>query len=133
MLSVLNNLVESRIKAAEDSGEFDNLPGTGKPLVLDDDPLIPEAVRVAHRILKNAGFVPPEVDKLRELAGLRSLLKGADDALSAMSREDQLRARRRLAALSVALHQRGIDLAAEGRPAPAAYVEKLVLRASPTD
>lgn len=133
MLSVLNNLVESRIKAADDAGEFDNLPGTGKPLVLDDDPLVPEAVRVAHRILKNAGFVPPEVDNLRELAGLRSLLKSADDALSAMSHDEQLRARRRLTALSVALHQRGIDLAATGRAVPAAYVEKFASRTAPAD
>ncbi|MBW1766097.1 MAG: DUF1992 domain-containing protein, partial [Deltaproteobacteria bacterium] len=30
-------IVERKIKEAEERGEFDNLPGQGKPLDLDDD------------------------------------------------------------------------------------------------
>ena len=40
------------------AGAFDDLPGAGKPLDLDDDRLVPEDVRIAYRILRNAGFVP---------------------------------------------------------------------------
>lgn len=56
--------MESRIAQAHEQGEFDNLPGKGKPLQLDDDRLVPEEVRAAYKVLKNAGFVPPELDKV---------------------------------------------------------------------
>jgi hypothetical protein len=49
-------LAEQKISEAVSRGEFDHLPGAGKPLDLEDDPLVPEDLRVAYRILKNAGF-----------------------------------------------------------------------------
>jgi hypothetical protein len=61
------------------AGELDNLPGAGKPLALDDDALVPEELRVAHRILRNAGFLPPEVEARREIAGIATLLRHATD------------------------------------------------------
>ena len=65
-------LAEERIQAAMRRGEFDNLPGAGKPLRLDDDPLVPAEVRVANRILKNAGLVPVELEQRREIALLEA-------------------------------------------------------------
>lgn len=52
------------------------MPGAGQPLELDDDSLIPEDLRLAYRILKNAGFVPPEVETLNEIAALERLAMG---------------------------------------------------------
>ena len=49
-------------------GELDDLPGAGRPLDLDDDALVPEELRLAYRILKNAGFVPAELETLKEMA-----------------------------------------------------------------
>ena len=66
-MRLLDALVEQRIAAAAARGEFDDLPGAGAPQALDDDLLVPEEVRVANRILKNAGFVPPAVEQLRAL------------------------------------------------------------------
>lgn len=57
-------LAERRIAEAIARGELDDLPGAGRPLDLDDDPLVPEELRAAYRILKNAGIAPPEVKKL---------------------------------------------------------------------
>lgn len=59
-------IAERRIAEAVSQGELDRLPGAGKPLALEDDPLIPQELRVAHRILKNAGLVPREVDEARK-------------------------------------------------------------------
>lgn len=67
-------LCEQRIAEAMQRGDFDALPGMGKPLVLEDDPLVPEEIRVANRIMKNAGFVPAEIGLRREIAVLRSQL-----------------------------------------------------------
>jgi len=64
---MLDFLAEQRIAEAVSRGELDDLPGAGRPLDLDDDTLVPEELRVAHRILKNAGVAPPEVKRLELL------------------------------------------------------------------
>ncbi|MGF6856511.1 DnaJ family domain-containing protein [Paraburkholderia sp. CI3] len=78
-MKLLDALVEQRIAAAAARGEFDDLPGAGAPLALDDDALVPEEVRVANRILKNAGFVPPAVEQLRALRDLQTELNAVSD------------------------------------------------------
>ena len=59
----LELIAERRIAEAAAQGEFDDLPGTGRPLNLDEDPLVPEDQRMANQILRNAGFVPREVEE----------------------------------------------------------------------
>jgi hypothetical protein len=71
-------LAERKIAEALADGEFDDLPGAGQPLALDDDPLVPEELRLAYRILKNAGYVPPEVQSLNEIAALERLVAAGD-------------------------------------------------------
>ena len=65
---MLEFIAEQKIAEAIAKGELDDLPGHGSPLDLSDDALIPEEMRLAFRILKNAGFVPPEVETLNEIA-----------------------------------------------------------------
>jgi DnaJ-like protein len=74
----LDSIAERRILQAIARGEFDDLPGTGRPLSLDDDPLVPVETRIAHRILKNAGLVPLEILDRREIARLEAALGGLD-------------------------------------------------------
>ena len=71
---MLDFLAEQKIAEAVSRGELEGLPGEGRPLELDDDKLIPEDLRLAYRILKNAGFVPPEVEALNEIADLERLV-----------------------------------------------------------
>jgi hypothetical protein len=78
MLS-LDLLAEQRIAEAMARGDFDDLPGQGEPLRLDDDPLVPEDLRVAYRILRNAGYVPPEVESLRAVSALEQLIDSTPD------------------------------------------------------
>ncbi|CAB3808421.1 DnaJ family domain-containing protein [Paraburkholderia fynbosensis] len=78
-MKLLDALVEQRIAAVAARGEFDDLPGAGAPLPLDDDAWVPEEVRVANRILKNAGFVPPAVEQLRALRDLQTELNAVSD------------------------------------------------------
>ena len=73
-MHALEPLIERRIREAQQRGEFDDLPGSGAPLDLDDDRLVPEELRVAYRILKNGGYVPPEVEALRDLRQLEQAL-----------------------------------------------------------
>ena len=53
-------IAERKIADAVSQGELDNLPGGGRPLEFDDDALVPEDMRMAHRILKNADVPLPE-------------------------------------------------------------------------
>lgn len=70
-------LAEQRIREAMERGEFDDLPGKGKPLPPEDDLDVPPELRVAYRILKNSGFVPPEVELRKDIASAEQLLSEA--------------------------------------------------------
>ena len=72
-------IAERRIIEAIREGAFDGLPGKGQPLKLEDDSHIPEDLRIAHKILKNANFVPPEVALRKEIASAEDLLAGMED------------------------------------------------------
>ncbi len=86
---VLELLAERKILEAAARGELDGLPGAGRPLDLDDDPLVPEELRPAWRILRNAGFVPPEVEARREIFALERLVL-AGETLDAAARAKAL-------------------------------------------
>jgi hypothetical protein len=75
----LDAIAERRIREAQARGDFDNLPGVGLPLELDDDALVPEELRAAYRVLKNAGFLPPELEDHREIRDIEELLQRVDD------------------------------------------------------
>ncbi|MCK4728177.1 MAG: DUF1992 domain-containing protein [Desulfobacterales bacterium] len=72
-------IAERRIEEAIRDGVFDDLPGAGKPLELEDDSHVPEDLRIAYKILKNANFVPPEVSLRKEIAKAEDLLAGMED------------------------------------------------------
>jgi len=61
-LAFIERLAEERIKQAQEEGAFDALPGRGRPLDLEDDAHVPEDLRLAWRVLKNAGCLPPELE-----------------------------------------------------------------------
>ena len=67
-------IAERKIREAMERGEFSGLPGAGKPLNLDDDSMVPGELRVAYRILRNAGLVPPELELRKEILSLRDLI-----------------------------------------------------------
>ena len=71
---ILDAIVEQRIAEDCARGEFDNLPGTGHPLELNDDTLVPEELRAAYRVLKNAGFLPPELAVHAEIREIEQML-----------------------------------------------------------
>ncbi|MFN4132304.1 MAG: DUF1992 domain-containing protein [Caldimicrobium sp.] len=72
--SILKKIAEERIKEAIERGDFDELQYKGKPLELKEDPFVPEELRVAYRMLKNAGFLPKEVELRKEIAEIEKYL-----------------------------------------------------------
>jgi hypothetical protein len=72
-------IIEQRIKEAQERGEFDNLPGRGAPLRLEDDSKVPEDLRLAYKILKNADCLPPELELKREIRQMEDMLEQIPD------------------------------------------------------
>ena len=67
--------IEQRIQQAQEDGLFDNLPGAGQPLDLDDDALVPAEDRAGYRLLKANGFAPPWIEARREIEQERANLE----------------------------------------------------------
>jgi hypothetical protein len=76
---LLDQWAERHIIDAQLKGEFDNLPGTGSRLELDDDSHIPAELRSAFRLLKNAGCLPQELQLRKEALELSDLLKSVNN------------------------------------------------------
>lgn len=72
-------IVEAAIQEAISRGEFDNLPGRGKPIDLTEYFNTPEDVRVAQAILKNAGMVPAELELLQEIVVIKEMIPALTD------------------------------------------------------
>jgi uncharacterized protein YfkK (UPF0435 family) len=61
------SLTERRIREAMEQGEFDALAGEGKPLDLEVNPYEDPELRMAHRMLKNAGMAPAWIEERRDI------------------------------------------------------------------
>jgi hypothetical protein len=119
---IFEAIAEQKIREAIERGEFDDLPGQGQPLNLTDDPLVPEDLRMVYRILRNAGFVPPELEAQKEIRDLEQLIQGLDAG------PERSKALRKMHLLNTKLAQSqcgGKDLRIEAR-----YYDQLVERFS---
>jgi hypothetical protein len=72
-------IAEERILDAQQAGAFDDLPGKGKPLHLEDLSWVPEDLRIGYHILKNAHILPPEAELLKDIHTLEDLLKHVEE------------------------------------------------------
>jgi len=99
----LYKIVEKRIEKAQKEGVFDNLPGKGKPLNLDDDSSIPEDLRLTFKVLQNSNCLPVEMELRKEIYSLRQLIDAAIDPET----RQKLRRQLNLLILDANLRRRG--------------------------
>jgi len=78
-MDIFAKIAEQRIREAMENGEFDNLKGMGRPLDLSDESWIPEDLRMAYKVLKNAGCLPAKLELRKEVMNLRDLIITIDD------------------------------------------------------
>lgn len=119
-MNPLRELAEARIQEALERGDLEDLPGQGEPLHLEDDSGVPEHLRAAYRMLRNANCLPPELAERQEIRRLEDLLAHVDDPQGPEAEA----ARQRLLALRISVERRG------GRPlrTVAGYQERLAER-----
>lgn len=101
---LLDQWAERHILDAQNKGEFDNLPGCGEPLTLDDDSHVPPELRAGYRLLKNAGCLPPELEYRRETIALADLLNSVGE-----NHPQHRELLRRLSLLELKLRQAGLS------------------------
>ena|SRR5579871_800393 len=92
---VIGKIAEQKIQEAIDEGKFDNLPGKGKPIVFDDDPMTPPHLRMANKILKNANVLPEWMQVQKDIVAERQEI----DRLRARSIHENQTKHARLSAL----------------------------------
>lgn len=101
---LLDAWAERHILEAQRNGQFENLPGAGEPILLDDDSNVPEELRAGYRLLKNAGCLPPELAQRKEAIELADLLKTVHQ-----DHPDYQAMSKRLTLLEMKLRQAGIS------------------------
>lgn len=89
--SVIQSIAERRIEEAMAKGDFDDLPGQGKPLELEDDSHVPPELRMAYKVLRNAGCVPPELAERKEIGNLADMLEQCEDEQERVRQMQKLR------------------------------------------
>ena len=117
---LIDRLAEQRIREAQARGEFDDLPGAGRPLVLDDDTAVPESLRAAYRVLKNAGYLAPDMQLRHQISEAEQLLAMTDDP------DERANYSRRLGYLMMRLNL--VHSRSENLQVQQAYFEKLCRR-----
>lgn len=78
-MDAFEKIAERKIQEAIRNGEFDNLLNSGKPVDLDEDCFVPPELRMAYKVLKNSGCIPPELELRNEIISLRSMINSLDD------------------------------------------------------
>jgi hypothetical protein len=81
---------DEKIKEAIARGEFDNLPGKGKPLDLDAYFATPEHLRMGYSILKSADIIPEEMERLKQIERLKKSLDSCTSQIEKRAIQKQL-------------------------------------------
>ena len=89
--SAIQYIAERRIEEAMAEGAFDNLPGKGQPLELEDMSNVPEELRMAYKILRNAGCLTPELEERKQITRTLDLLEGCEDEQKRLAGMQKLR------------------------------------------
>ena len=79
MLEAIRRIAERKISEAIRKGHLDTQGWCNRPLPMTNDTLVPEELRMAHKILKNAGYLPPEIEAKKEIQQIEDLLATCKD------------------------------------------------------
>ena len=79
MINAIRLIAERKISEAIQKGQLDIEEWRNRPLPMTNDSLVPEELRMAHKILKNAGPLPPEIETKKEIQQIEDLLVNCED------------------------------------------------------
>jgi hypothetical protein len=79
MLEAIRRIAERKISEAIQNGLLDTKGWRNRPLPRTNDNMVPEELRMAYKILKNAGYLPPEIETKKEIQTIEDLLATCED------------------------------------------------------
>lgn len=91
-MNFLDQIAEARIRDAIARGDFDELPGRGEPLDLEDLSRVPEDLRASYILCKSAGFLPEEMQLRKDVLTLRDLIAACTDERERVTMRERLNA-----------------------------------------
>jgi hypothetical protein len=99
-LKLLEDDIGRKLAESAASGELKSAPSWGKPLDFGDGYAeTPDELKLPMKMLKDAGYAPPEVELMREIAALAAALEGRPDDAGARAERQKLAEKRQLLAL----------------------------------
>ncbi len=72
-------IAEQKILKAMEERDFNSPQWKNKALPLEDDHLVPEDLKIAYKILKNSGYLPPELEERKEIRRIEDLIASTED------------------------------------------------------
>lgn len=78
-MNILTFLAEQKILQAMEERDLSDNSYKYKPLPLEDDSFVPAELKIAYKILKNSGFLPPEVEERKEIKRIEDLITSTED------------------------------------------------------
>ena len=78
-MDALARIAEQKILQAMQEGDLNSEKWKNKPLPLDDDRFVPDDLKMAYKILKNSGYLPPEIEAKKEINKLEDLIACTED------------------------------------------------------
>jgi len=80
-MTTLDEQIAQSLHDSLRSGELQSAAHWGKPLDLNDGwAQTPEELRMGFKALKEAGYLPPEVETMKRIAALREVIAADPDA-----------------------------------------------------
>ena len=78
-MNPLIRIAEQRISLAIEEGSLSFEKWKNKPLRLEDDHFVPADLKMAYKMLKNSGYLPPEIEDKKEIQRIEDLIAHTED------------------------------------------------------
>lgn len=78
-MDIISFIAEQKILEAMQERDLSDSKYKYKPLPLEDDSFVPAELKMAYKILKNSGYLPPEVEERKEIKRLEDLIAATED------------------------------------------------------
>jgi hypothetical protein len=78
-MDLLTRIAERKISQAIEDGSLNFAKWKNMPLPKDDDMQVPDDLKIAYKILKNAGYLPPEIEAKKEIQTLEEMIARTED------------------------------------------------------
>ncbi|MEW6518719.1 MAG: DnaJ family domain-containing protein [Thermodesulfobacteriota bacterium] len=78
-MDILSRIAERKISQAIEDGSLDFARWKNMPLPADDDMQVPDDLKIAYKMLKNAGYLPPEIEAKKEIRQLEEMIARTED------------------------------------------------------